>query len=164
MALSESSGETANTALVRKGRVWGYGGGLNLEQQITVDLGTFARASVQAGQYEEFSFTQVQQSFSAGLVLAGARWGRESDVIGLGMVINGIFKQEQAYLAAGGAGIIIGDGALNYGAEEVVELYYKFVPWGWAAFTLDYQFVNNPAYNRDRGPVSVFGGRLHLEL
>jgi high affinity Mn2+ porin len=164
VALSEATGQTPDTALVRKGGVWGYGGGLNLEQPITADLGTFARASAQAGQYEEFSFTQVEESVSAGLVLTGAKWSRDNDAVGLGMVVDGIFKQEQAYLAAGGTGIIIGDGALNYGAEEVVETYYKFVPWDWATITLDYQFVNHPAYNRDRGPVSVFGARLHLEL
>jgi high affinity Mn2+ porin len=164
LALSQATGQPPSTGLVRNGRVWGYGGGLNLEQQITSDLGMFARASVQNGQYEEFAFTQVHQSVSAGLVLTGAKWGREDDSVGLGVVADGIFKQEQAYLAAGGTGIIIGDGALNYGGEEVVETYYKFVPWDWAAITLDYQFVNHPAYNRDRGPVSVFGARFHVEF
>jgi high affinity Mn2+ porin len=162
--LSKATGETPDTALVRKGLVWGYGGGLNLEQQITTDLGLFARASVQMGQYEEFSFTQVQESAAAGLVLTGAKWGRENDGVGLGVVADGIFKQEQAYLAAGGTGIIIGDGALYYGAEVVVEIYYKFVPWQWAAITADYQFIDHPAYNRDRGPVSVFALRVHLEF
>jgi len=164
VALSQATGMPASTALVRNGRVWGYGGGLNLEQQIASDLGMFARASVQNGQYEEFAFTQVQESVSAGVVLTGAQWGRDNDAVGLGVVADGIFKQEQAYLAAGGTGIIIGDGALNYGGEEVVETYYKFVPWDWAAITLDYQFVNHPAYNRDRGPVSVFGARFHVEF
>jgi high affinity Mn2+ porin len=164
LALSEATRQAPNTALVRDGPVWGFGGGLNLEQAITADLGLFARASGQNGQYEEFAFTQVQESVTAGVVLTGAKWGRESDAVGLGMVVNGIFKQEQAYLAAGGTGIIIGDGALNYGPEEVVETYYRFVPWAWAAITLDYQFVNHPAYNRDRGPVSVLGARFHLEL
>jgi high affinity Mn2+ porin len=164
VALSEATGQTANTALVRHGRVWGYGSGVNLEQQITDDLGMFARASLQTGKYEEFAFTQVQESVSAGLVLTGAKWGRDDDVVGLGAVADGIFKQEQAYLAAGGTGIIIGDGALNYGGEEVVEIYYKFVPCHWAAISADYQFVNHPAYNRDRGPVSVFAVRIHLEF
>ena len=164
LALSETTGEPPNTALVRHGGVWGYGGGVNLEQQITADVGMFARASVQSGTYEEFAFTQVHESVAAGVVVTGAKWGRENDVIGLGAVVDGIFKQEQAYLAAGGTGIIIGDGALNYGAEEVVEIYYKFVPWKWAALSADYQFINHPAYNRDRGPVSVFAARVHLEF
>lgn len=164
VASAEPTGQAPNTAQVRKGRVWGYGGGLNLEQQISANLGTFARASVQAGQYEEFAFTQVQQSVSAGLVLTGTKWGRDNDAVGLSMVVDGIFRQEQAYLAAGGTGIIIGDGRLNYGPEEVVEIYYKVAPWDWAAITPDYQFVNHPAYNRDRGAVSVFGVRLHMEF
>jgi high affinity Mn2+ porin len=29
---------------------------------------------------------------------------------------------------------------------------------------MDYQFVVNPAFNRDRGPVSVFGTRIHWEF
>lgn len=164
LALSEQTGQIPSTALVRDHLVWGYGGGLNLEQQVTASLGIFARASLQAGEYEEFSFTQVQQSISAGLVSTGARWGRDEDAVGLGAVANGIFARERSYLAAGGTGIIIGDGALDYGGEEIVEIYYKLVPRDWAAITLDYQVVNHPAYNRDRGPVSVFGVRVHLEL
>jgi high affinity Mn2+ porin len=164
LASSQATDQAPSTALVRRGRVWGYGGGLNLEQQLSADLGMFARASVQSGKYEEFSFTQVEQSVSAGLVLTGAKWRRDDDRIGLGLVVDGIFAEERAYLAAGGTGIIIGDGALNYGGEEVVETYYKLAPWDWATVTADYQFVNHPAYNRDRGPVSVFGVRLHLEL
>jgi high affinity Mn2+ porin len=162
--LAQATGEAPSTALVRDHLAWGYGGGLNLEQQVTANLGIFARASLQDGQYEEFSFTQVEESVSAGLVWTGARWGRAADALGLGAVANGIFARERAYLAAGGAGIILGDGALDYGIEEIVEIYYKLVPLDWAALTLDYQFVNHPAFNRDRGPVSVFGVRVHLEL
>jgi high affinity Mn2+ porin len=164
VASAQATGQTASTAGVRNGPVWGYGGGLNLEQRLATNLGIFARASVQSGQYEEFSFTQVEKSVSAGLVLTGPKWGRDNDALGLGVVANGIFAAEQAYLAAGGTGIIIGDGALNYGGEAIVEAYYKLVPWHWAALTLDFQLVNHPAYNRDRGPVSVFGARVHLEL
>jgi high affinity Mn2+ porin len=164
LALAAATGQPPSTSLVRNGPVWGYGGGLNFEQEVTPDLGLFARLSAQNGDYEEFAFTQVQESATAGLVLTGARWHRENDEIGLGMVVNGIFSREQAYLSAGGTGIIIGDGALNYGQEEVAEIYYRLAPWDWAAVTLDYQFVEHPAYNRDRGPVSVFGARLHLEL
>jgi len=164
LALSQATGQPPSTAAVRHDPVWGYGGGLNLEQALTATLGLFARVSLQAGDYEEFAFTQVQESASVGLALAGARWGRDDDVVGLGLIANGIFSQERAYLAAGGAGIIIGDGGLSYGPEEIAEIYYKVVPWPWAALTADYQFINHPAYNRDRGPVSVLGGRIHLEF
>lgn len=164
LALSQMTGAPPSTTTVRHGLVWGYGGGLNLEQQLTSALGLFARASVQNGQYEEFAFTQVQESISAGLLLAGASWRRQDDVIGLALIANGIFADERAYLAAGGTGIIIGDGALNYGPEEIVEVFYKLLPWNWGSLTADYQFINHPAYNRDRGPVSVFGSRVHLEF
>jgi high affinity Mn2+ porin len=30
--------------------------------------------------------------------------------------------------------------------------------------TFDYQFIDNPAYNRDRGPVSVIASRLHTQF
>jgi len=30
--------------------------------------------------------------------------------------------------------------------------------------TFDYQFITNPAYNRDRGPVSVIGTRLRAQF
>ncbi len=164
VALSEAIGQPADTALVRGSLVWGGGGGVNVEQQITSDLGLFARFSKASGNYEQWAFTQIEESASAGLVLTGARWGRESDSVGLGAVASAIGKQQQAYLAAGGTGIIIGDGALSYGGEEVLETYYKYVPWDWAAITTDYQFVNHPAYNRVRGPVSVFGLRFHAEF
>jgi high affinity Mn2+ porin len=95
--------------------------------------------------------------------LGGARWSRDDDAIGLAFVVNGIFSPERDYLAAGGTGIIIGDGALTYAPEEIVELYYKLVPRIWASITPDVQFVNHPAYNQDRGPVWVFGARLHAE-
>ena len=162
VALARTTVEPPSTAAVRHGLVWGYGGGLNLEQQLTTNLGMFARASLQNGDYEEFAFTQVQESISAGLMLTGAAWRREGDVVGLAAIANGILAHERAYLAAGGTGIIIGDGALNYGPEEIVEVYYKLMPWDWLSLTADYQFINHPAYNRDRGPVSVLGGRVHV--
>lgn len=66
-------------------------------------------------------------------------------------------------LAAGGLGFILGDGALRYGPETVIEAYYAmYVKAGWTV-TGDYQRVANPGYNRDRGPVSIASLRLHWE-
>jgi len=164
VALSQAIGGTPSAALVRSGLVWSYGAGINLEQRLGADLGMFARASAQAGNYEEFSFTQVEEAILAGLVLSGAKWKRAGDAAGVAILVNGVFQRERTYLALGGTGIILGDGALRYGPEEIAEIYYKLSPWEWAALTADYQLVNHPAYNRDRGPVSVFGARIHVEF
>jgi high affinity Mn2+ porin len=164
LALAAATGRTPSTAAVRNYR--GKAGiGLNLEQEITTDLGIFARAGWSQGSVEEVDFTDINQSVSAGLSLAGSGWGRSDDTVGLAVAINQISHQAKQYLEAGGLGGIIGDGQLpNAGPEQIVETYYRLAAFSFARVTIDYQFVNNPAYNRDRGPVSVFGLRLHAEF
>jgi high affinity Mn2+ porin len=163
LALAASTGQTPSTADVRSFRTKD-GVGLNLEQQLTTDLGVFARASLSQGDVEEVDFTDINQSISAGLSLAGSRWGRSDDTVGLAGSVNRISHDGKLYLAAGGLGGIIGDGQLpNAGPEQIVEAYYSLAAFSVAHFTADYQFINNPAYNRDRGPVSIVGLRLHLQ-
>jgi high affinity Mn2+ porin len=101
---------------------------------------------------------------SLGLSLKGNAWGRAQDQAGLGFAIAGISSVHQAYLAAGGSDFDLGDGALNYAPEEMVELYYLYKPVQSIALTLDLQGINNPAYNQDRGPVGVVAGRFHFEI
>jgi high affinity Mn2+ porin len=164
IALGQATGQTPSTAFVRTSRTKG-GAGLNLEQQLTADLGVFARASLSQGNVEEVDFTDINQSASAGLSLAGARWGRPDDTVGLAAVVNRISHDGKLYLAAGGLGGIIGDGQLPHaGPEQILEAYYGIPVFSFAHVTVDYQFVNNPAYNRDRGPVSIFGVRLHAQF
>jgi high affinity Mn2+ porin len=164
IAQGEATGQTPSTAAVRNPRTKD-GVGLNLEQQIITDLGAFARASLSQGNVEEVDFTDINQSVSAGLSLAGSRWGRPDDAVGLAGVVNRISHDGKLYLAAGGLGGIIGDGQLpNAGPEQILEAYYSIPIFSFAHATLDYQFVNNPAYNRDRGPVSIFGVRFHAEF
>jgi high affinity Mn2+ porin len=164
LALGQATGTTPSTAAVRSFRTKA-GVGLNLEQQLTEDLGVFARASLSQGSVEEDAFTDINQSISGGLSLAGARWGRPDDRVGLGGAVNRISHQGKLYLAAGGIGGIIGDGRLpNAGAEQIIEAYYSIPVLSFAHLTADYQFVNNPAYNRDRGPVSVFGIRARMQF
>jgi high affinity Mn2+ porin len=128
-------------------------------------LGFFARASLAQGDVEEVDFTDINQSVSAGLSLTGSRWGRPDDTVGLAGVVNRISHDGKLYLAAGGLGGIIGDGQLpNAGPEQILEAYYSVPVFSFAHITVDYQFVNNPAYNRDRGPVSIFGIRTHIEF
>ena len=163
IALGAATGQTPSTGAVRSFRTKD-GFGLNLEQQLAADFGVFARASISQGTVEEVDFTDINQSISAGLSLTGSRWGRPDDTVGLAGAINRISHQGKLYLAAGGLGGIIGDGQLpNAGPEQILEAYYRVALFSFAHFAADYQFIKNPAYNRDRGPVSVFGLRLHVQ-
>ncbi|MBV8652151.1 MAG: carbohydrate porin, partial [Alphaproteobacteria bacterium] len=118
-----------------------YGFVLNLEQAVSDDLGIFSRYSWNDGREEIMSFTDISQSFSLGLSLKGARWGRPDDVVGLAGVINTISSAEQDFLAAGGLGILIGDGELkNYAPEEIIEAYYSYQIATPISLTFDYQF------------------------
>ena len=163
VALGEATGQTPSTGAVRRFQTKA-GVGLNLEQQIVDDLGAFARASVSQGSVEEVDFTDINQSVSAGLSLAGARWSRPDDTVGLAGVINDISHQGRVYLGAGGLGGIVGDGRLPHaGPERILELYYSADLCGLARLSADYQFIDNPAYDRDRGPVSIVGLRLHVQ-
>lgn len=137
---------------------------LNVEQQLTDDLGSFARAGWNDGKYATWAFTEIDQTLQAGLSLKGTRWKRNDDVIGLAGVINGISAEHRAFLKAGGYGFIIGDGTLNYGHEAIFETYYSARLFSNIWATVDYQFVNNPGYNKDRGPVHVFSIRGHIEF
>ena len=141
------------------------GYGLNLEQPLSDSLGVFARLSASDGSKEAYEFTEINWSTVAGLSLKGSLWGRAQDTVGLALVYNGLSKPAQRYLAAGGMGILIGDGQLTeYGAEKIAELYYTAPMTGWLFVTGDYQFAANPAYNRARGPVSILALRLHAAL
>jgi high affinity Mn2+ porin len=138
-----------------------FGFGLNLEQELAKDLGLFARLGWSDGRNEAWAFADVDRTASLGISLKGASWNRAEDTVGLAGLVNGISSTHADFLAAGGTGILAGDGKLTYGLEEALELYYDFQIWKTLHGTLDYQFINHPAFNRDRGPVSVFGARLH---
>jgi high affinity Mn2+ porin len=141
-----------------------YGFYLNAEQQIVKDVGLFARVSWNDGQTEILSFTDVDRSASAGLSIKGSFWGRPNDTVGIGGAINGLSDAHRDFLAAGGLGLLIGDGQLNYRPEQIVETYYAYAVREGFTVTADYQLITNPAYNADRGPVSVFSARLHGEF
>jgi len=141
-----------------------YGFYANVEQQIAKDVGLFARASWNDGQNEILSFTDIDRSLSGSLSIKGSYWGRSNDTIGVGGAINGLSNAHRDFLAAGGIGLLIGDGRLNYSTERILETYYACAIDKNFTFTADYQLVANPAYNADRGPVSIFSGRLHGEF
>jgi high affinity Mn2+ porin len=141
-----------------------YGFVGNVEQAITNDLGVFSRATWSPGLVEIIGWTDCNKSLSFGTVLKGNAWGRPNDKIGVAGVIEGLSPEARAYFAAGGLGILIGDGQLNYSPEQILEAYYAYSLNKWATLTFDYQFIVNPGYNADRGPVSIFSGRLHAEF
>jgi high affinity Mn2+ porin len=147
-----------------------YGGhktgiGLNMDQELTDNIGVFARAGWNDGQYASWAFTEIDRTASAGLSFKGTPWKRPDDVVGVAAVVNGISAAHQAFLKAGGYGFIIGDGNLNYGHESIVETYYNARLYEHCYLTFDYQLVTNPAYNKDRsGPVHVFAFRGHIEF
>jgi high affinity Mn2+ porin len=162
-ALAEQTNEPANVALVRTYRSRS-GIGLNLEQAITDQVGLFARAGVNEGGVETYEFTDINKTFSVGLSIQGKAWGRPDDTIGLATAIDDISRRAKDYLAAGGLGVLVGDGALPIsGPEQIAEAYYKYAIRSYFHVTADYQFVNNPAYNPRRGPVSVLAVRLHFQ-
>jgi len=164
LALAAATGQTPSTGAVRRYRSK-YGIGLNLEQQLTSDLGVFARAGWTEGGVEEDAFTDIDQTIAAGLSLSGTRWGRSDDTVALALVANQISHAAKEYLAAGGIGGIVGDGQLpEAGPEQILETYYSVAVFSFAHVTADYQVINNPAYNRQRGPVSVFSLRLHAQF
>jgi high affinity Mn2+ porin len=141
-----------------------YGFAVNWEQEITTNIGVFSRLGWSDGRTESWAYADVDRTGSLGVSVKGAIWNRPNDTVGLAGVINGISRVHQEFLAAGGTGILAGDGALNYGLEKTLETYYDVGIWKSVHAALDYQFVIDPAYNRDRGPVSVFGARLHWEF
>lgn len=142
-----------------------YGLSANVEHSINNDMGLFARVSWNDGNNETWAFTEIDHSACLGLSLSGRKWKRHEDILGLAAVINGISTPHQNYLKAGGKGFMVGDGYLNYSPEMISECYYSILlheDHFW--LTPNYQFIFNPAYNSDRGPVNVFGLRLHAEF
>jgi high affinity Mn2+ porin len=141
-----------------------YGYAFNVEQSITEDIGVFSRWSWNDGRNEIMAFTDIDVSLSGGVSIKGKAWGRSEDTVGIGAAINGLSKDHRDYLAAGGLGILIGDGRLNYHQERIIESYYSLALNKALALTFDYQLITNPGYNTDRGPISIFSGRLHAEF
>jgi len=141
-----------------------YGIGVNLEQALTRNMKAFARWGWNDGKTESFAYTEIDSTLAVGLGADGHQWHRNKDRAGVAFVSNAISKDHQNYLARGGVGFIIGDGALNYGREQILESYYTAHLWRGMYAGPDLQYVTNPAYNQDRGPVVILGFRVHLEL
>ena len=141
-----------------------YGFGANFEQPLTDWAGLFGRWGWNEGQHESYAYTEVDQTWQLGVGGNGKRWGRKNDRVGLVFVTNGISHDHALYLAYGGLGFLLGDGKLNYGRENILESYYTLHAWRGVFPSLDVQYVVNPGYNMDRGPVFVTSLRLHVEF
>ncbi|MDB5732673.1 MAG: carbohydrate porin [Variovorax sp.] len=166
--LAAATGTTPDVALVRRQQSK-TGWGINLEQAIDDTSGVFARWGRHDGRTETFSFAEIDRSFSTGAVIGGARWGRPKDTLGIAWARNGLSGPHREYLAAGGLGFFIGDGALlRYRPESIVETYYEFGfgkgPRSGYTVMVGFQRIRNPAYNADRGPVNTASVRLHAEF
>ena len=169
-AIDQFENQTTKTLKVpniddhRGGVALKYGFGLNLEQQLNEQVRVFMRAGWNEGQHESWAYTEVDQTASAGWDVRGDWWRRPNDKWGVAFVVNGISRRHRQYLALGGLGFLLGDGNLSYGPEEIMETYYNFPIMRGLFGAFDLQYINNPGYNRARGPVVVPGLRLHIEL
>jgi hypothetical protein len=164
VALAEEEGTTPDITnhpwhITRK-----YGFGINVEQNLTRYLTAFGRFGWNNDKTESFAYTEVGQTFAEGIGASGAWWHRKQDRAGVAFVTNAICKDHQNYLAAGGLGFLLGDGALNYGREDIIETYYTAHVWRGIYLAPGLQHINNPGYNRDRGPVLVPSFRAHVEF
>jgi hypothetical protein len=141
-----------------------FGMGLNIEQPLADSGGTgaFLRLGWNDGRTEDFAFSEVDRHLSGGLEVAGTRWGRAEDRLGVALLLHGLSPDHRAYLAAGGVGFLLGDGALNYGLEEVFEVDYRLQLGRYVELTPGTQLIEHPGYNRDRGPALVATLRLNL--
>jgi high affinity Mn2+ porin len=139
--------------------------GLNAEQELNSSVSAFLRLGWNNGKTATWAFTEIDNSISGGLRIYGQRWKRPSDNIGIALLSNGISKDHRDFFAIGGYGFILGDGKLpNYGRENSAEVFYQTKLFYNLWLTLDYQFVDHPAYNKDRGPVHLFAARVHIEF
>ena len=141
-----------------------YGFDVNLEQQVSSSVRAFARFGWNEGQHESYAYTEVDQTVQVGADHSGERWRRKLDKAGAVFVSNAIKADHQNYLRLGGKGFLLGDGNLNYGRENIFETYYNAHLWRGLFTAFDLQHINNPGYNRDRGPVLVPSGRVHLDF
>ena len=141
-----------------------YGFGYNFEQALTRDLSLGGRFGWNDGKTESYAYTEIEQTFTLGASYGGAGWNRPGDKAGLAFASNAIKRDHQQYLAAGGLGFILGDGALRYGRETSVEAYYNAHAYRGLYFAPGLTHTNNPGYNRDRGPVWVPSFRAHVDF
>lgn len=142
-----------------------YGFGISWDQEIIKgELGIFGRVGYCSSDTETWMYTECDRTVSIGMVLKGKMWDRPKDEVGFALLADGLGPQHVRYLADGGLGFELGDGKINYAPEMVLETYYNLRIHKGIFVTLDLQGMEDPGYNRDRGPVFFAGLRLHYEF
>ena len=162
--LAKLEGGVPDITATRRVGTLKYGTGISFDQEITKEVGAFGRLGWNDGKTESFAFTAMDRLATGGVSVTGQRWRRPNDTVATELTAGGLSAVHAQYLALGGHDFLIGDGTLRYGPEYVWESYYsaRLLPWFYASF--DLQHVNNPAYNRDRGPLWIESLRLHIEF
>jgi high affinity Mn2+ porin len=138
--------------------------GINAEQYVAKDIGVFVRAMYSDGQSEVDAFDPADRDLSFGAVAKGTLWNRHFDVAGVGFAASWVSAVHAQYLAMGGVDGFVGDGALRVGPETVLDTFYSYNLLKAIWLAGDYQFLSNPGFNRDRGPVHIFGAKVHAEF
>jgi high affinity Mn2+ porin len=164
IALSRQTGQRPDVTATRESGRLKYGFGISADQEITKDFGVFGRLGWNDGKTESFAFTAIDRLATVGVSVKGVHWKRPDDIVATEITVSGLSAVHAQYLALGGYDFLIGDGALRYGTENIWETYYnaKLLHWFFAGY--DLQYVVNPAYNQDRGPVWIHSLRLHIEF
>ena len=169
--LAAATGQPADINAVRTWHIR-PGVSFNMEQQVTTDAGVFARAGWVDGRYEPWDFTDTDRTVQAGVSISGGGWGRPDDKVGIAGILNGISSEHAAFFNAGGLGILAGDGDLVFpspglphpGWEKILEAYYSYALSSSTKLTADYQLIDNPGFNTDRGPANIFARRVHWQF
>jgi high affinity Mn2+ porin len=164
IALSQQTGQRPDVTATREHGRLKYGAGISADQEITKDIGVFGRLGWNDGKTESFAFTAIDRLATIGVSVKGARWKRPQDVAASEITVSGLSAVHAQYLARGGYDFLIGDGALRYGTENIWESYYNARLFHGFFAGYDLQYVVNPAYNQDRGPVWIHSLRLHIEF
>ena len=164
LKLAAATGTTPNVTLTDRVGTLKYGTGVSFDQAFSSDFGIFTRLGWNDGKTQSFAFTAIDRLASGGVSMKGTRWHRKGDVVATSLTVGGLSGVHREYLAAGGLDFLIGDGRLNYAPEYVWESYYSARVTGGLYATFDVQRDTNLAYNHDRGPVTIYSVRLHMEL
>ena len=164
LRLAATTGGVPDVTATRRNGTLKYGFGINAEQELTSEIGVFARLGWNDGKTESFAFTAIDRLATGGVSITGKRWHRPFDTVATEVTAAGISGVHALYLARGGHDFLIGDGHLQYGPEVISESYYNARVFPWLFAAIDLQHVTHPAYNEDRGPVWIYSLRLHMEF
>jgi high affinity Mn2+ porin len=166
IAQARATGTTPDVNADAQARRIKYGFGINGELPLADDgeTGLFFRAGWNDGRTQTFAYTEIDRDVGGGAQISGAHWGRDDDRVGIGVTANFLSRPHRDYLAAGGVGFMVGDGRINYAPEEIAETYYSVRLVDNVRLGPDYQYVRNPGYNADRGPVHILGFRIRASL